>query len=108
MGGTLAEHRAELSAREQEVLGLTAGGLTNREIGERLSLSVKTVDTYRARDGEAGSAPPVGGHRVRDRPRAPGGIVKTCAEVTIVSADPERRDGARSIGVQRRRAKRER
>lgn len=44
-----AEHRAELSAREQEVLGLTAGGLTNREIGERLSLSVKTVDTYRAR-----------------------------------------------------------
>ena len=49
----LAEARTvppvELSAREREVLSLTARGLTNREIGERLKISVKTVDTYRAR-----------------------------------------------------------
>lgn len=44
-----AARPAELSAREREVLAFTASGLTNREIGERLELSVKTVDTYRAR-----------------------------------------------------------
>ena len=44
-----AGRQLELSLREREVLSLTASGLTNREIGERLSLSVKTVDTYRAR-----------------------------------------------------------
>lgn len=49
LSDTAAERHAELSAREREVLALTAGGLTNREIGDRLALSVKTVDTYRAR-----------------------------------------------------------
>jgi two-component system response regulator NreC len=39
----------ELSAREQEVLALTAEGFSSREIGERLFISPKTVDTYRAR-----------------------------------------------------------
>jgi two-component system response regulator NreC len=39
----------ELSAREQEVLALTAEGYSSREIGERLFISPKTVDTYRAR-----------------------------------------------------------
>lgn len=43
------DHPAELSAREREVLAFTARGLTNREIGQRLKLSAKTVDTYRAR-----------------------------------------------------------
>ncbi len=38
-----------LSEREQAVLRLCAMGYTSREIGERLSLSPKTVDTYRAR-----------------------------------------------------------
>ena len=38
-----------LSAREAEVLHWTALGFTSREIGERLSLSPKTVDTYRER-----------------------------------------------------------
>jgi len=49
LSDTTTERHAELSAREREVLALTASGLTNREIGDRLSLSVKTVDTYRAR-----------------------------------------------------------
>lgn len=39
----------ELSEREIEVLRLIARGFANREIAEQLSLSVKTVETYRAR-----------------------------------------------------------
>lgn len=39
----------ELTAREQQVLSLTAEGYTSREIGQRLAISPKTVDTYRAR-----------------------------------------------------------
>lgn len=38
-----------LSEREREVLRLTAEGYTNQEIGAKLYLSPKTVDTYRAR-----------------------------------------------------------
>ncbi|MCL4394888.1 MAG: response regulator transcription factor [Chloroflexi bacterium] len=38
-----------LSEREREVLKLIAEGYTGSEIGEQLALSVKTVDTYRAR-----------------------------------------------------------
>jgi two-component system, NarL family, response regulator NreC len=40
--------RPILSPRETEVLRLVALGHTNREIGERLSLSVRTVETHRA------------------------------------------------------------
>jgi len=39
----------QLSDRETEVLRLTAFGHTSREIGERLALSPKTVETYRQR-----------------------------------------------------------
>jgi two-component system response regulator NreC len=38
-----------LSQREREVLTLVAVGYTHQQIAERLSLSVKTVETYRAR-----------------------------------------------------------
>lgn len=38
-----------LSEREREVLRLVAQGHTNQEVAERLFLSVKTVETYRAR-----------------------------------------------------------
>ncbi len=38
-----------LSAREREVFSLVAKGFTNQEIATRLSLSVKSVETYRAR-----------------------------------------------------------
>jgi RNA polymerase sigma factor (sigma-70 family) len=38
-----------LSAREREILQLVAEGKTSQEIGERLSISSKTVDTYRSR-----------------------------------------------------------
>jgi two-component system response regulator NreC len=39
----------ELTAREIEVLRLIALGHTNAEIGERLSLSIRTIESHRAR-----------------------------------------------------------
>jgi two-component system response regulator NreC len=39
----------DLSDRETEVLKFTAMGFTSREIGEKLSLSPKTIETYRQR-----------------------------------------------------------
>jgi DNA-binding NarL/FixJ family response regulator len=39
----------ELSERESEVVRQTAAGYGNKEIASRLDLSVKTVETYRAR-----------------------------------------------------------
>ena len=47
-----ADERArfeKLTAREQSVLKLVAQGYTAPEIGERLFLSPKTVDTYKQR-----------------------------------------------------------
>lgn len=38
-----------LSERERQALILTARGYTSREIGERLNISPRTVETYRAR-----------------------------------------------------------
>lgn len=38
-----------LSRREREVISLVADGLTNKQIAQRLFLSVKTIETYRAR-----------------------------------------------------------
>jgi len=43
---------ATLSEREKQVLTLLAWGYTNKEIAARLSLSTKTVETYRVRVGE--------------------------------------------------------
>jgi two-component system response regulator NreC len=43
-----AEERPVLSPRETDVLRLMALGHTNREIGEQLDLSVRTVETHRA------------------------------------------------------------
>ncbi|HEY1934346.1 MAG TPA: response regulator transcription factor [Acetobacteraceae bacterium] len=40
---------AELSERESEVLRLVAEGHSSKEISTRLSISVKTVETYKAR-----------------------------------------------------------
>ena len=39
----------KLSTREREVLQLLAEGRTGAQIAEKLSLSQKTVETYRAR-----------------------------------------------------------
>ncbi len=39
----------DLSAREREVLALTAEGFSSAEIGRKLFISPKTVDTYRGR-----------------------------------------------------------
>jgi two-component system, NarL family, response regulator NreC len=47
-GEGAAEERPVLSPRETEVLKLMALGHTNREVGEQLSLSVRTVETHRA------------------------------------------------------------
>lgn len=55
-GGSEALLRADpemtsnkLSEREQQVLQMLAEGHTNKEIGAKLDLSVKTIETYRAR-----------------------------------------------------------
>lgn len=39
----------ELSAREREVLTLLARGYTNKEIAQRMHVSIKSVDTYKNR-----------------------------------------------------------
>lgn len=44
--------RRFLSRREREVLELVAQGHTNQQVADRLSLSVKTVETHRARLAE--------------------------------------------------------
>jgi len=44
-----SHERSELSEREAEVLRLTAWGYSNKEIAVRLAISVKTVETYKAR-----------------------------------------------------------
>jgi DNA-binding CsgD family transcriptional regulator/tetratricopeptide (TPR) repeat protein len=44
--GAPAEPRTLLTPRETEVLRLVADGLTNREIGQRLFLSVRTVEMH--------------------------------------------------------------
>lgn len=49
LGGATASPHERLSSREFAVLRLLARGLTVSEAGERLSLSPKTVSTYRAR-----------------------------------------------------------
>jgi DNA-binding NarL/FixJ family response regulator len=41
-----------LSEREEEVLKFSAQGWTNREAAEKLGISVKTVETYKARAAE--------------------------------------------------------
>lgn len=41
-----------LSQREQDVLRLTAQGFTNKEIAARLEVSIKTIETYKARGAE--------------------------------------------------------
>jgi NarL family two-component system response regulator LiaR len=51
VNGIAASSNAEediLTEREIEVVRLVAEGLNSREIGERLNISVKTVDTHRA------------------------------------------------------------
>jgi DNA-binding NarL/FixJ family response regulator len=47
--GHQAGQQAELSDRETDVLRLVAGGHSNKAIATRLSISVKTVETYKAR-----------------------------------------------------------
>ncbi len=48
-GDSLAAPHSTLSDREYEVLCLIASGESLTQIGERLSLSVKTISTYRTR-----------------------------------------------------------
>jgi RNA polymerase sigma factor (sigma-70 family) len=40
---------ASLTPREQEVMAMVAKGLSNKQIGNSLSISIKTVETHRAR-----------------------------------------------------------
>jgi DNA-binding NarL/FixJ family response regulator len=47
-----ARRRARLSLREREVLQAIALGYTNKEIAAQLDVSVKTVETYKARSME--------------------------------------------------------
>lgn len=48
-GGGAEPGLNELSSREREVLALTAEGYSSSEIGKKLFISPKTVDTYRSR-----------------------------------------------------------
>ena len=56
--GSIQDHHSEsaqfeaLSEREQDVIRLTAQGFTSREIGEKLDIGSKTVETYRQRATE--------------------------------------------------------
>lgn len=43
------EPKTELSERETEVIRLVAQGFTNKEISTQLGVSVKTIETYKAR-----------------------------------------------------------
>lgn len=45
----IEEPSAALSEREREVVQLVAHGYSNKEIAERLNVSVKTIETYRYR-----------------------------------------------------------
>ena len=45
----LPRQRANLSGREMEVLQLLTKGRSNKEISARLGISVKTIETYKAR-----------------------------------------------------------
>lgn len=47
--GNKAADQAQLSDREHQVLLGLAAGHTNKSIGQQLQLSVKTIETYRAR-----------------------------------------------------------
>ena len=48
LGVAAGEHPASaLTAREQQVMEMLARGMTNREIAEHLTISIKTVDTHR-------------------------------------------------------------
>ncbi|MBI1722859.1 MAG: response regulator transcription factor [Gemmatimonadetes bacterium] len=50
LGGARAKDTPQrLSKREQQVLRLLAQGHTNREMAERIHVSIKTVETYRSR-----------------------------------------------------------
>ena len=51
-GGKSDTGSAELSEREKEVLVMLAWGYSNKEIAAQLTLSVKTVETYKVRIGE--------------------------------------------------------
>lgn len=48
-GGQRAAEGEELTVREAEVMRLVARGFTNKEIAARLALSVKTVETHKAK-----------------------------------------------------------
>ena len=51
-GGKNETRLADLSEREKEVLVMLAWGYSNKEIAAQLSLSIKTVETYKVRIGE--------------------------------------------------------
>jgi DNA-binding NarL/FixJ family response regulator len=50
--GVFSAGALELSPREADVLRLTAQGFSNKEIAGQLDVSVKTVETYKARGAE--------------------------------------------------------
>lgn len=51
-GGNVTEPHHQLSNREIEVLRMIADGLRQKEIADKMGISVKTVGTYRARLAE--------------------------------------------------------
>lgn len=54
-GEVASEAQQDLSPREEAVLRLTARGFSNKEIAARIEISVKSVETYKARAAAKGS-----------------------------------------------------
>jgi len=73
--GRKKETHSVLSERELQVLRQIAEGFSSKEIGERLNVSVKTVETYRARIAEKLNL------RTRNE------MVRYCLEMGLLSAE---------------------
>ena len=52
LASTGEDDGGELSPREEDVLKLVSQGFSNKQIGGQLEISVKSVETYKARASE--------------------------------------------------------
>lgn len=85
----LAQRLARLSPREREVLDLVIAGKMNKTIADALNISIKTVETHRARVMEKMDA-----HSLAElvqltvQATAPEATLRTANRINSISADP--------------------